>query len=296
MNSSMLIEATPISEVSSDVPPADTTPASAVAEAALTSPGVLESVLWILGFMIASQLLPSIVAVIWSIDEAGNFVLRNETLLPMLLVGQVLGVCFSVLVLRLRVGRNWMEAIKLRSPKLLPCVLAVACVPALILVGYGIEAAVESLMGKSEPTKEIMIASMSHYSLWFCLLVVAVGAAVNEELFCRGFLGRGLVGRYGIVWGVLITSIVFGSIHLNLPQGIWACVLGVFLHLAYLATRSLWVPILLHFVNNALAVLVQWALPDFDPTLTQLVMIAVTAYTIAIPAAWILVRLREGES
>ena len=39
-----------------------------------------------------------------------------------------------------------------------------------------------------------------------------------------------------------------------MPQAVGAAVLGIGLHLSYLATRSLWVPMLLHFLNNSLAV------------------------------------------
>jgi len=49
---------------------------------------------------------------------------------------------------------------------------------------------------------------------------------------------------------VLLTSVLFGAIHGNVPQGVWAFILGCFVHLAYLATRSLWVPMLLHFVEQ----------------------------------------------
>ena len=303
MNSSMLISAPPLPRVSQSAVSTDAVlPASCdqavPAEAppvARPAPGVWEVLLWTFVFFLVCQLIPGVVVAIWSIDAAGNFDMPSELLLPTVLVGQILGVCLSVLLLRVRVGRSWRSALQIRRPRLIPCLLAVACVPALMLVGFGVEKLVEHLMGAKEPTQELIIASMSHYSMWFCLLVIAVGAAVNEELFCRGFLGRGLVGRYGILIGVLVTSVIFGVIHLNLPQGIWACILGCFLHLAYLATRSLWAPMLLHFVNNAIAVLVYSAWPDFDLTMGQLLMIAVPAYLIAIPAAWALYRLREPQ-
>jgi membrane protease YdiL (CAAX protease family) len=132
----------------------------------------------------------------------------------------------------------------------------------------------------------------AHYALWFMLLVIAVGPALNEELFCRGFLGQGLVGRYGALIGVLITSVIFGVIHCNIPQGIWAFVLGCALHLAYLATRSFWVPVLLHFVNNAAATLLGWYLADVEPAVWQVLVYAVVATMLALVSGWALYRLR----
>jgi hypothetical protein len=56
--------------------------------------------------------------------------------------------------------------------------------------------------------------------------------------------------------GILLTSFFFGVIHLHPAQGIMAFLMGLCLHFAYLMTRSLWVPISLHFLNNSLSVLI----------------------------------------
>lgn len=87
------------------------------------------------------------------------------------------------------------------------------------------------------------------------VLLVGVGPGLGEELWCRGFLGRGLVGRYGIVVGILLTSLLFGAIHLEPRQAVTAMAIGIALHLTYLATRSLLVPIMLHMANNSLGIL-----------------------------------------
>jgi uncharacterized protein len=39
------------------------------------------------------------------------------------------------------------------------------------------------------------------------------------------------------------------------PQAVMAFLMGIVLHLSYLASRSIFVPMLLHFMNNTLAVL-----------------------------------------
>jgi membrane protease YdiL (CAAX protease family) len=79
--------------------------------------------------------------------------------------------------------------------------------------------------------------------------------------------------------------------------------LGCLAHLAYLATRSLWVPILLHFLNNSLAVLAsflvsmdaQTAPEALEPSEWAAKTIALVLLTI--PSAWGLYRLRDrGEA
>src|SRR5262249_59009304 len=69
-----------------------------------------------------------------------------------------------------------------------------------------------------------------------------------------GFVGRGLVARYGPIRGVLLTSFLFGLMHVVPRQVAYAAVMGVILHFTYLTTRSLLIPMLLHFLNNSLSV------------------------------------------
>ena len=62
------------------------------------------------------------------------------------------------------------------------------------------------------------------------------------------------MGKYGAFWGVLMTSFFFGAIHGDPRQATYALCMGAVLHAIYLCSRSLVVPMLLHFSNNALAV------------------------------------------
>src|SRR5262249_46878894 len=48
----------------------------------------------------------------------------------------------------------------------------------------------------------------------------------------------------------------FGLIHLDPAQGTMAMLMGICLHFVYQTTRSLWLPILLHVLNNTLSVMV----------------------------------------
>jgi membrane protease YdiL (CAAX protease family) len=290
------------------LPGAVTEPVTGAAETGATSaapaavrpvPSWWEALLWMLAMFITYDILPAVVFAVWALLRGVQLEDLADTAdayaLPLVLGGQLLTVVMTVCALRLRVGRNWTGALQLRPPALLPCLLAVLCLPAVTCLGIGIEMLVTHVTGLEEPTGKLIAESIPQWGLWFCLLVVAVGAAVNEELFCRGFLGRGLVGRYGVLTGVLLASAIFGAIHVNLPQGLCAFAVGCFLQLAYRATRSLWVPVLLHFLNNAAALLLFWAFPNLEPTGWQLLWFAVPAYAVAIPAAWALYRLRDRQ-
>lgn len=90
--------------------------------------------------------------------------------------------------------------------------------------------------------------------LWTLILVVAVLPAVGEEFLFRAIIGRGLINRYGIMIGVLVTSFLFACVHLYPPHVLAILPVGIVIHFVYLSTRSYWMPMLFHFTNNALAV------------------------------------------
>lgn len=90
---------------------------------------------------------------------------------------------------------------------------------------------------------------------WMVLILVGcIMPAFAEELFMRGLLGRGLIHAYGVVPGILITSLLFGLMHVA-PDLIAATfMLGIVLHIVYLTTKSIIAPMILHALHN-LAVL-----------------------------------------
>ena len=108
-------------------------------------------------------------------------------------------------------------------------------------------------------------------SPWPLVFVAAcLFPAIGEEIFCRGFLGRGLVAHHGVFLGVLLASLLFGIMHIDPVQSVGAFVLGLGLHFIYLTTRSLLAPMLVHMLDNAFAFWVmrnyQWCpLPGLSP-------------------------------
>jgi membrane protease YdiL (CAAX protease family) len=190
-------------------------------------------------------------------DEAKAFV--DATLGPLFLVAEISVIGFSLVVIRLVMGRDWPRLVALRRPGFVHVLLALAALPALIVLADGAyEVAKQCLPGLDKlglPGMEEMVNQFSSWHWAFAVLVIGVGPGIGEELWCRAFLGRGLVGHYGLVVGVLLTSFYFGFIHIDPQQGSMAMLMGIALHYIYQTTRSLYVPMLLHFGNNAMGVL-----------------------------------------
>lgn len=89
-------------------------------------------------------------------------------------------------------------------------------------------------------------------------LMLALGAAVAEEVFLRGFLLRLLNARFGSTIAVAAVSLAFGLVHAISPGAGWtgaaAAVVssGLLLCSSYLLTRRLWLPLGIHFAWNAM--------------------------------------------
>jgi len=87
-------------------------------------------------------------------------------------------------------------------------------------------------------------------------LLVFVFAAAAEELLFRGYPLQTLT-RANLAWlGIFLTSVPFAAVHLNNPHAVPGftfvntALAGVWLAVAYLRTRSLWLPLGLHWSWN----------------------------------------------
>lgn len=86
---------------------------------------------------------------------------------------------------------------------------------------------------------------------WAALLDAGVVAPIEEEILFRGVVYAGLRARWGGVVAAAVSAVVFGAIHI--PAVIVPTVLGVVLAALLSRTGSLWPGVLVHVLNNALA-------------------------------------------
>ena len=90
-------------------------------------------------------------------------------------------------------------------------------------------------------------------TLTFLFVFILVGW--NEELLSRGYHLQTLASGFNLFWGVVISSTVFGFLHIFNPGSSWVAVLGItvagfYFAFAYLRTKQLWLPIGLHIGWN----------------------------------------------
>ena len=87
------------------------------------------------------------------------------------------------------------------------------------------------------------------------IMAIAVLAPVAEELFFRGFTYNVFRARLGVVWGIVISSLIFAGIHFDPARLPTYFIIAAVLAYSYERTKSLIVPIVIHFVNNLAAII-----------------------------------------
>lgn len=135
---------------------------------------------------------------------------------------------------------------------------------------------------------EKLLEDMMGENIYVAFITTSIAAPILEEALCRGLILNGLIANgktplSAIVW----SSLIFGLLHLNPWQAIPAFLMGMLFGWLYYKTKSLWVPIWLHFVNNTLALVMFkiYPSPEYPDTFRELInndQIFFAIYAIAI--------------
>jgi len=238
---------------------------------------ILEALGWTLGFLFAQGIvlivllaimLTATFGTVWpSEDEFLKWVLDTDLDRSFLLVGvPVLGAIFLILpAIRWREGKAFRQRIGWRSPTTDEIVYALAMVVPVALIGNVIYDVVNDwwhaekilwpfAVALSESSLDQLYRTFQGVSFPVLVVALALAPAVLEELVFRGVLGRRLVQCFGTTRGVLMASTLFAVIHGSLPHAIATLPIAILLHVLYLQTGTIWIPILVHFGNNLLAI------------------------------------------
>lgn len=90
------------------------------------------------------------------------------------------------------------------------------------------------------------------------LAIISGLAGIGEETLFRGALQGGLGIHWGVGPALVVASLAFGAAHaVSVPYSIAATAIGVLLGIEYVATGTLWTPIITHASYDFLA-LVYW--------------------------------------
>lgn len=164
----------------------------------------------------------------------------------------------------------------------LGALLVVVVQPIILYLGY-----FNSLLPIPESWSDLQVSQYEMFEqflktegiVWFGLFHIALVPAICEEILFRGYIFRAFQRSWGILLAIILSGLVFGMFHLQVPNLLPLATLGILLATMTWLSRSIWPAIVAHFVNNGGAVLLATAYPD-------LAFGDVTAETL--PSVWLL--------
>jgi uncharacterized protein len=86
------------------------------------------------------------------------------------------------------------------------------------------------------------------------LIIVGIIIPIFEEILFRGIVFNELKEILPFTLALLIQGFIFGAYHLNVLQGIYGMILGIFAALVYEWFHSIWAPISVHAAFNTLSI------------------------------------------
>lgn len=108
--------------------------------------------------------------------------------------------------------------------------------------------------GYESPTSGIDESKYTGFGRLIAMLVTtAIIPAVCEEIMHRGMLLQGLK-VFGVKKAIIISSLLFGLMHLNIGQFFYATIIGTIISIVVLSSGNLVSGMIIHFINNALGV------------------------------------------
>jgi uncharacterized protein len=124
-------------------------------------------------------------------------------------------------------------------------------------------APLENWMQQQEKTGELLtdafLATTTAGGLLTNILMIAVLPALAEEYLFRGILARLLNEKFRSMHiAVIVSALIFAAIHLQFYGFLPRFLLGVVLGYLYFISGSLWLPVIAHFTNNFLTIIIEF--------------------------------------
>jgi len=111
-------------------------------------------------------------------------------------------------------------------------------------------------------------------AIFFNFIMIALIPGIGEELLFRGVLVRFFKKWFGSVHAaVIISSILFSALHMQFYVFFPRLALGLILGYIFFWSSSLWIPMIIHFLNNATILMIYYInkTPDInDPEIESI--------------------------
>lgn len=113
----------------------------------------------------------------------------------------------------------------------------------------------ESYADMLQNSQVILLIKESGLNLYLTAFLIGFAPAFGEELLFRRYLFDGLLKHSGLGKALVISSLLFAVAHMSFAGIIQYFLIGLLIAMVYFHTRNILLAMLIHFLNNFLAVL-----------------------------------------
>ena len=151
--------------------------------------------------------------------------------------------------------------LKVVSIKSLPILILIPIL--LFFLGLFISAITSSILSILGFEVDTINMSSGNSTNWLFFLqgviLISILPGIFEEIFHRGFLLTNLSLELGYKRAIIISSILFALIHLNISQSFHAAIIGLVLSVLVVITSSIWAAIIPHIIFNLIIFYIYFA-------------------------------------
>jgi membrane protease YdiL (CAAX protease family) len=120
----------------------------------------------------------------------------------------------------------------------------------------------DTLNALVEKTYGNLLSASNIFEMTLVVLVVAIVPAVAEETMFRGYIQRSFELKLKPYFAIILTALFFSLYHFN-PYGLIPLfILGAYFGFTAYISKSLVIPMILHFLNNFTAVMLYYFIGD----------------------------------
>ncbi|MCL1789777.1 MAG: CPBP family intramembrane metalloprotease [Peptococcaceae bacterium] len=203
----------------------------------------------------------SVTAVLFiAVQVLGGFGIISETFftnLPLQLVILQLGfILLPTLLILFATKQNIKDVLRLNKPRvgevLISAAIPIILFPAMLGLAFIVILLVGLVFGSTDLSG---LDPLMSTNLVVVILCAALLPGICEEVLFRGVVLKGLQ-KNGVVFGIIMSSVLFGLFHMDPQRFIAQALLGAVAAIAVYRTNSIFCGMTVHFTNNALAFLI----------------------------------------
>lgn len=99
-------------------------------------------------------------------------------------------------------------------------------------------------------------------NLFVQIVATCIGAPLVEELLFRGLVYKRMRTRFKVIPCMIFSSLIFGAVHGNIVQFVYAFLIGLILAFVYEKFKTIWAPIIFHAGANLLSIILTFILGE----------------------------------